>query len=351
MARYFDPQLVNGPFDDPALFVDLVFERRALLFDLGDISALAPRKLLRLAYIFISHRHMDHFIGFDRLLRCLLGRQKVLGIWGPSGLINAVENKISAYDWNVVEGYDGNLQLHVSELALDGRVVSAKFCGANRFRREDLGCTHCQDGVIVSDRGFTVKASHLEHGIPVLGYSVQERARINIWRNRVEAAGLAVGPWLNEFKNAILAGEEDSASIEVQWSVEDGSRPKYLHLGWLKSRIMKVTKGRKIAYVVDSAFTEGNQKAIVSLAQDADILFIEAAFLGKDAEHAAARNHLTAEQAGTLARRANVQQLKTFHYSSRYRGREREIVEEADAAFHGLQLQAPDQVKFMTLPD
>ena len=116
MSKYFDPQLINSPFDDPGLFVDLVFERRALLFDLGDISRLAPRKLLRIANIFITHRHLDHFIGFDQLLRCFLGREKIIGLWGPPGLIDAVESKIAAYDWNLVTGYDGNLQLHVSEL-------------------------------------------------------------------------------------------------------------------------------------------------------------------------------------------------------------------------------------------
>lgn len=39
MRPIFQPHLVNGPFDDPALFVDALFERRALLFDLGDIAA------------------------------------------------------------------------------------------------------------------------------------------------------------------------------------------------------------------------------------------------------------------------------------------------------------------------
>ena len=43
MSRHFDPTLINNPFDDPGLYVDLVFERRALLFDLGDLSRLAIR--------------------------------------------------------------------------------------------------------------------------------------------------------------------------------------------------------------------------------------------------------------------------------------------------------------------
>jgi ribonuclease Z len=90
MPRHFDPALVNDPFDDPSLYVDLAFERRALLFDLGDIGRMAPRKLLRLSDVFVTHRHMDHFAGFDQLLWHLLGREKVLNLYGPAGMIDAV---------------------------------------------------------------------------------------------------------------------------------------------------------------------------------------------------------------------------------------------------------------------
>jgi ribonuclease Z len=88
MPRHFDPTLINDPFEDPGLYVDLVFERRALLFDLGDLSRLAPRKLLRVSDIFVTHRHMDHFAGFDQLLRLLLGREKAVGVYGTTGLID-----------------------------------------------------------------------------------------------------------------------------------------------------------------------------------------------------------------------------------------------------------------------
>jgi len=43
----FDATLVNRTFGDPGVLIDLKFERRAILFDIGDISALPTRKLLR----------------------------------------------------------------------------------------------------------------------------------------------------------------------------------------------------------------------------------------------------------------------------------------------------------------
>jgi hypothetical protein len=45
----------HDPFDDPGLYVDLVCARRALLFDLGDLSRLAPLMFLRVSDVFVTH--------------------------------------------------------------------------------------------------------------------------------------------------------------------------------------------------------------------------------------------------------------------------------------------------------
>ena len=111
MNPLFHPQLVNGPWGDPVLYIEFKFDRRAILFDLGDVSLLPSRKLLKVTHVFISHTHLDHFIGFDHLLRVCLGREKTLFFYGPPQFIDQVESKLRAYTWNLVENYPNNLLL------------------------------------------------------------------------------------------------------------------------------------------------------------------------------------------------------------------------------------------------
>src|SRR5215510_10374172 len=105
MNPSFSSYLVNDVFGDPGLYVDVRWSKRAFLFDLGDNAPLGPARLLRAGDIFISHTHMDHFIGFDAVLRVALGRGKTLRVYGPPGLIENVQGKLRGYTWNLVDGY------------------------------------------------------------------------------------------------------------------------------------------------------------------------------------------------------------------------------------------------------
>src|SRR6266536_623383 len=115
MRHLFEPRRVNDTFVDPGLYVDFRDERRALLFDLGEIAVLPPRKLRRLSHVFVTHTHMDHFAGFDPLLRVVLGRKAGLVLFGGPDYVAQVEHKLKAYTWNVVHRYD-ELVLDVCEI-------------------------------------------------------------------------------------------------------------------------------------------------------------------------------------------------------------------------------------------
>lgn len=331
MRPRFHPQLVNDRYGDPALYVDLLFERRALLFDLGDISALPARAVLRLSDVFVSHAHIDHFFGFDHLLRLFVGRARELRLYGPEGFTDRVGAKLGGYTWSLAERYDNNLSFLVTEIA-GNRLRRARFALSRRFACEELGEAGLADSLLLDEPSITVRVAELDHGTPVLGFALAEANHVNIWPNRLAEMGLATGPWLTALKQAVFAGEPDEIEIKAPL-VTGGSRA--FPLGELRAQLLSITRGQKIAYVTDVAGTEENYRRIIDLAEGADTFFIEAVFRAADLELARSRQHLTTAEAGWLGRVAGVTRIEPFHFSTRYPGQEAEILAEIEAAFRG----------------
>jgi ribonuclease Z len=337
MRPIFQPRLVNGPFGDPGLYVDVLFERRALLFDLGDIAALPPRKVLRTSHVFVTHTHMDHFIGFDRLLRICLGRERPLTLYGPDGFIDQVQHKLAAFTWNLVENYAVDLTITACEVAtVDGTLRRAAFNSRERFARHDLSSSRLDRGVLLSEPAFQVRCAVLDHKTPCLAFAIQEAMHVNVWKNRLTELGVAPGPWLRDLKRAVLAGASDDTPVTARWRDDHGAHEQRLPLGTLKEHALRLVPGEKIAYVTDVAFHAENARRIVDLASQADLLYIETTFLEEDAEDAARKYHLTARQAGTIARDAGAQVMVPFHFSPRYTDCELRLRAESQAAFGGV---------------
>jgi ribonuclease Z len=328
MRPLLHPSLVNGRTGDPALYIETLFERRAILFDLGDLANLPARKLQRVEHVFVSHTHIDHFIGFDRLLRVFVGREKTLKLYGPSGFIQQIHHKLHAYRWNLVHRYLCDLVLDVTEVSVSLDAQKAQFRLKKAFALEDFGSVQHVNGVLCHNPTFRVVTAVLEHRTPCLAFTIEEPAHVNIWKNRLKEFGLPVGSWLRELKRAVLEKRSDDELIEVGTSPKTHEMP----LSILRQAVT-VTPGQKVAYVTDAADTPANRTAIVALAHNADLLFIEAAFAKADAQLAAERAHLTTDAAGSLARAAGVRRVEPFHFSPRYSGQDDRMVEEVMVAF------------------
>ncbi len=320
MRPTLHPRLVNGRFGDPALFVEILHRRDALLFDLGDLAGLSARDLLRIGHIFVSHMHMDHFIGFDALLRVHVGREKTIRITGPEGLCERVHHKLQGYAWDLAEKYDADLVMEASEIRADGEHHAACFRFKRRFAWEPPPQRSGSDF-----DGFEVRAALLEHHGPCVGYALTEPAHANVWKVRLQERGLETGPWLQELKRLVLAGAGDGTPV----ALPDG---RTAGLGELRD-LVTISPGQKVAYVTDVADTPANRAAIAQLASGADLFFLESRFAAADGEQARERAHLTTTAAGEIARAAGVRRLEPFHFSPRYEGQEQRVLDEVAAAF------------------
>jgi ribonuclease Z len=326
MTWFVQPSLINDPFSDPGLFIDFRFGRRALLFDLGELSPLPPRQLLRVSHAFVSHAHMDHFAGFDRLLRVCLHRAMPLHLVGPAGFADRVEHKLMAYTLNLLDEHPFDFLITAAEFVEERVERVCEFRAREAFRRRELSPVPLPPGTLLDEDEFQIKSVVLDHGTPCLAFAFEEKLRVNVWSKGLKSLQLGVGPWLNEAKRAVRRGTPDDREVVI-------SRDLSIPLGVLKQHALRTARGQKIAYVVDAAYHEANVERIIALVRGADRLFIETAFLDADADVAAQRRHLTARQAGDIAKRAGVARFVPFHFSARYREQEDSLRSEAEQAF------------------
>ncbi len=327
MADTFQPRLVNGPFDDPALFVAFRYQRRALLFDLGRIDSLPLRELHKLTDVFVSHTHIDHFIGFDHLLRSSLGKEDELRLFGPKGITENVRGKLAGYTWNLIQDYPLSIAVHEID---EERHKIIYFRAASVFRPEGERLAPF-DGTLLDEPSFTVRAAILDHRIPCLAFSLEEKNRFNIRPDRMEAMELQSGPWLDELKRLLREKAPENTPLEMP--VKNGREKITRSVKEWREDLVLETEGQKIVYVVDNLYSPGNIERVLALARETDLFYCEAAFAQSDEEQARERYHLTATQAGNLARKAAVKQFIPFHFSPRYETEPKRLLEEAMEAF------------------
>lgn len=316
MKPSFHHKLLNGHFEDPCLFVRILREKRALLFDLGTLDRLKPSDLFKITDVFVTHTHIDHFIGFDVLLRAILRRDTPLNIYGPSNILSCIEGKLRGYTWNLIKDYPTVINVY----SYNGKTIRhSLFRAENSFKKESLSPAVSRE-VLLKESSFKVRAAALDHGIPSLAFSLEEEFHINIDKDLLIRKGLRVGPWLTEFKKILRADRTANTFVDI-----DGKSFRIRRL----ADIAKISKGQKISYVTDTAMTEENIARIIELVRDSDTLYCEAYFLEKDRKRALERFHLTAGTAGSIARTAGVKKLVVMHFSPKYSDSPECVIKEA----------------------
>ncbi|WP_374675066.1 hypothetical protein [Ideonella sp.] len=238
----------------------------------------------------------------------------------------------------MVHRYEVPLCLRACALEEDGRHVRAAFDSRRGFVRE-----HQADGaggeVLLDEPLFPVRATLVDHEMPVMALLLEEKAQLRVRPDRLAALGAGTGPWLASLKAAVRQGLADETPIDLAWRDAHGDHLARRPLGELRELVLDAVPGRRIGYVTDLRFTPANVQRLQALMAQGeageagvDVLYIESVFLHADAAQAARKNHLTARQAGQVARAVGARRVVPFHFSPRYRGQEQALRDEVAAA-------------------
>ncbi|MCX7991457.1 MAG: hypothetical protein N2999_05425 [Proteobacteria bacterium] len=325
MKALFKPQLVNKPYEDPLLYIDLFGRKESFIVDLGDISKLSNRKILRISRCFITHTHIDHFFGFDGLLRTSLGKKDTIFFYGPKGIIENIKGKLKGYNFNLIKEYPINISVY--EIRKD-KILKCLFSAERGFKASDIEEDEWINNIIYEDNELFVKALLLNHKIPVLCYLFEEKKRLNINKDGLNKLGVITGPWLTELKRLYLDEDKDS---ELEVPTKEGL--KKFKSSYLFEKLLIIKDGEKIFYLTDIKFSLNTLRKIKSFVQWPDLFYCEAFFTGADEERAKDRYHLTSKQTNFIAKSIGAKKLIIFHFSPRYKGNFKKIYHEALEGF------------------
>lgn len=249
-------------------------EAEWLLFDCGEgaqtqitRAGLSPS---RLAAVFITHLHGDHFNGLPGLLSTmgLDRRTRELTLAGPPGVreyLNTLER----------------LKVMFITYPLDLKELT----------------TAAELKAIFETADYTVTARPLDHRLFALGYRVDERARPGRFNvERARELGVPEGQLWGQLQSGNDVKLDDGRTIHSS-DVLGVSRP-----------------GKSVAYCLDTRPCA----ASIELARDVDLLIHEATYTEELAAEAREYGHSTAAQAARTARDAGARKLLITHFSTRY---------------------------------
>ncbi len=259
-----------------------------ILFDCGEGTQqqmMRAKTGMKLTSIFITHFHADHFLGIPGLIQTLSfnGRTEPLDIYGPEWTEKMVKLLIE------LGYYKLGFEVNAHEL---------------------------KEGDIVERDEYILKAIATDHGIPSLGYVLEEKSRTGRFnREKAIELGVPIGPQFSRLQR----GE----SVRVKNHIIEPS----MVIGTSRH-------GRKIVYSGDTRPCESIEKE----SRGADLLIHDATLADDLKDWAIETKHSTSKEAAILSKNAKVKQLILTHISSRYSENAELLLIDAKGVFEKVKL-------------
>lgn len=257
------------------------------LFDGGEGTQVSLRRLnlkwKKINAIFVSHTHADHVTGLPGILMlsAQVERKEPLYIYGPPKIKEYIETSRKVLDMYI------NYPIIVQEITAP-----------------------C---IVHSGKDFYIRAFPLEHTKTCVGYTLEELDRPGEFNpEKARELGVPCGPLWSQLQNGYEVTASDCSIV----------KPEQV-LGEKRS-------GRKFSFVTDTLF----KPSIIDEVRGSDLLVCEGMFEQALIDQAKEKKHMTAMQAATIAKEADVRRMCMIHYSPRYTDKELSILlEEAQSVW------------------
>lgn len=249
------------------------------LFDGGEGTQVSLKRLnlkwKKINAIFVSHTHADHVTGLPGILMLSsqVDRTEPLYIYGPPKIKEYIETSRKVLDMYI------NYPIIIKEITAP-----------------------C---IVHSGKDFYIRAFPLEHTKTCVGYTLEELDRPGEFNpEKARELKVPVGPLWSQLQNGFEVTAEDGTIV----------KPEQV-LG-------KKRSGRKFSFVTDTLF----KRSIIDEVKGSDLLICEGMFENALIDTAKEKKHMTACQAATIAKEANVKRMCMIHYSPRYTDKELHIL-------------------------
>ncbi len=271
---------------------------RFFLIDCGEGTQIQLRRnkirFGKINHIFISHLHGDHIFGLFGLISTfnLLNRDKNLHIYAHSELENILKRHI--------EYFERNLSFEIIYHHINPKL----------------------NETIFEDSKLTVETIPLKHRIPCCGFLFKEKPHLkNIKKNFIEKYAIPIAQIqkIKEGDDFVTESGKIIPNAEI-------TLPQF--------------KQRSYAYCTDTAYYE----KIIPIINNVDLLFHESTYANNLKKQAKETFHSTAEQAATIAKKANAGKLLIGHFSARYKDIA-DLINEARSVFENT-IAAEDGEKY-----